>query len=329
MDNKVKNILKYIFWTAVAAVLVWFCVKSIDWKEFLLALGMCKWEYVAGAFIVGCIFIVIRGVRWHMLIQPLAPSISRKDVINAYGIGFIANMVLPRLGEVVKIGYVVKNAGTDADGKKRLTWDAAIGTYLAEKGIDALVLVTLSVIFLVGTWNRMKETMDFGVAVKIAWAAGGLAVSAIAVIILSYLLRSRGGFFLKVWEFLAGIGRGIMSVGKLEKLWLFMLYTASIWVSFWLTSAMIVWALQDIEPFTALTGASAFDLTVSGCLSTLIPVPGGFGAFHGAVATVMQAIYGIPMGSGMIYATLNHETQLLAQAVTGLWCYVSQTFFRK
>ena len=329
MDNKVKNILKYIFWTAVAVVLVWFCVKSIDWKEFLRALQMCKWEYVIASFLTGCVFIAVRGLRWHMLIKPIAASISEKDVMNAYGIGFVANMVLPRLGEVVKIGYVVKNAGTDKDGKKRLTWDAAIGTYLAEKGIDAIVLATLSLIFLVGTWNKMKDTMDFHMAVKIAWAAGVLGVSAFAIIILSYIFRSRWGFLQRLWDFITGIGRGIMSVGKLEKPWLFILYTVSIWVSFWLTSAFIVWALKDIEPFTALTGASAFDLTVAGSLSTLIPVPGGFGAFHGAVATVMQAIYGIPMGSGMIYATLNHETQLLAQAVTGLWCYVSQTFFRR
>ena len=40
MDNKVKNIIQYIFWAAVAVVLVWFCVKAIDWKEFLAALRM-------------------------------------------------------------------------------------------------------------------------------------------------------------------------------------------------------------------------------------------------------------------------------------------------
>ena len=66
----------------------------------------------------------------------------------------------------------------------------------------------------------------------------------------------------------------------------------------------------------------------AGSLSTIIPVPGGFGAYHGAVATVMQALNGIPLGSGMIYATLNHESQVLAQMVAGIWGYIHQTFFR-
>ena len=111
MDNKVKNILQYIFWTAVAVVLVWFCVKAIDWKEFLRALRMCKWEYVAASFAVGCIFIVVRGLRWHMLIKPIDPTITKTLVINAYGIGFVANLVLPKLGEAIKIGYIVKDSG--------------------------------------------------------------------------------------------------------------------------------------------------------------------------------------------------------------------------
>ncbi|MBR1888265.1 MAG: flippase-like domain-containing protein [Bacteroidales bacterium] len=328
MDNKVKNILQYIFWTAVAVVLVWFCVKAIDWKEFLAALRMCRWEYVAMSFVVGCVFIVVRGLRWHMLIQPIDPTITKTLVINAYGIGFIANLVLPKLGEAIKIGYIVKDSGKGADGRRHLSVYSAIGTYLAEKALDAIILIICTVIFLAGSWSIMKDNLQLGGGVM-TWALIAILVLAIAFILLCRKMHDRGGIWEKAWNFICGIGRGLTTIGKLEKPWLFVLYTVSIWVSFWLTSALIVWALNDIEPFTTLTSADAFGLMVTGSITTIIPVPGGFGAFHGAVATVMQAVYGIPMGSGMIYATLNHETQILAQAVTGFWCYLSQTFFRK
>ena len=328
MDNKVKNILKSFFWTAVAVVLVWFCIKAIDWKEFLAALRTCKWIYVALSFVVGCIFIVVRGLRWHMLIKPLDPSITKTDVINAYGIGFIANLVLPKLGEAIKIGYIVKDSGKGADGKRHLTVDAAIGTYLAEKAVDAIVLIIFTVIFLAGSWGIMKDNLQLGGGVM-TWALIAILVLAIAFILLCRRMQDRGGIWEKAWNFICGIGRGLTTIGKLEKPWLFILYTVSIWGSFWLTSALIVWALNDIEPFTILTSADAFGLMVTGSITTIIPVPGGFGAYHGAVATVMQALYGIPIGSGMIYATLNHEAQLLSQAVTGLWCYIHQTFLRR
>ena len=328
MDNKVKNILKSFFWTAVAVVLVWFCIKAIDWREFLVALRTCKWIYVALSFVVGCIFIVVRGLRWHMLIKPLDPSITKTDVINAYGIGFIANLVLPKLGEAIKIGYIVKDSGKGADGRRHLSVYSAIGTYLAEKAVDAIVLIICTVIFLAGSWGIMKDNLQLGGGVM-TWTLVAIIVLAIAFILLCRKMHDRGGIWEKACNFICGIGRGLTTIGKLEKPWLFILYTVSIWVSFWLTSALIVWALNDIEPFTTLSSADAFGLMVTGSITTIIPVPGGFGAYHGAVATVMQALYGIPIGSGMIYATLNHEAQLLSQAVTGLWCYIHQTFLRR
>ena len=329
MDKKVKNILQSLFWTAVAVVLVWLCVKAIDWGEFLRALQMCKWGYVIAAIITGGAFIAVRGLRWHMLIKHLVPSMKAVDVINAYGIGFLANIALPRAGEIVKLGYVVKNAGTDKDGRKRLSWDAAIGTYLAEKGVDAVILLGLILAFLLGSWDRMKDTLQFNQSRTVVLAVARLVVIGLAVVVLSYVFRERGGIWGGIWGFVSGIVQGLKTIGKLERPWLFVLYTISIWLSFWLTSALIIWALNDIEPFTVLTTADALNLTVTGSITTLVPVPGGFGAYHGAVATVMQVLYGIPMGSGLIYATLNHESQVLAHAITGLWCYIHQTFLRK
>ena len=34
MQKKTANILSYVFWMALAVVLVWLSVRSIDWKQF-------------------------------------------------------------------------------------------------------------------------------------------------------------------------------------------------------------------------------------------------------------------------------------------------------
>ena len=319
MDKKTKNILQYVFWAAVAVVLVVICIKAIDWKEFIGALKVCKWEYVAVAFVIGCIFIVVRGIRWHMLIKPIDPAITTAAVVNAYGIGFLANLVLPRAGEVVKIGYVVKNS--------KHSWDAILGTYLVEKAVDAIVLLGLVGAFIIGAWG--KENLEFGSGGPMVWGTEALAAGLVLFVLLCYWLRNRGGLWGKCWGFIAGIGKGLNTFRHMDKPWLFLLYTALIWISFWLTSACMVWALRDIDPFTQLSGFDAFNYMVAGSASTLIPVPGGFGAYHGAVATVMQVLNGIPLSSGMIYATLNHETQMLAQVVVGFWGYIRETFVRK
>ena len=63
--------------------------------------------------------------------------------------------------------------------------------------------------------------------------------------------------------------------------------------------------------------------------STVIPVPGGFGAYHSVVAGAISAVWGIPFATGMVFAILAHESQVIVQAVLGLGSYVYESFIRK
>ena len=73
----------------------------------------------------------------------------------------------------------------------------------------------------------------------------------------------------------------------------------------------------------------AFFLMIAGSISSVVPVPGGFGAYHGVVAGALLSIWNIPMGTGMIFATLSHESQAITQALCGLASYIHESFFRK
>jgi len=320
MDNKTKNISKYLLWSAVAVVLLWLCLRSVDWNEFLSALKMCKWVYVVLAFLAGAFLIYLRGIRWHMLMKPLDPSIRKVDVFNAYGIGYLTNIVLPRAGEVVKIGCVVK--------RSKLSWDTTIGTYVAEKAIDLLASSFFIVAFAIGAWGQLGNIISVSGKMTILWILLALAVLGVVIVWLSYVYKDKGALWGKLWGFIEGMWKGLVSIRHIDKPWLFTLYTIVIWFLEWFTSAAMVWALIDIEPFNVLDTSDALYLMVAGIIASVIPVPGGFGAYHGAVATVMYALYGIPMGTGMIYATLNHETQVLAQLVVGIWNYIHENFLR-
>jgi hypothetical protein len=65
-----------------------------------------------------------------------------------------------------------------------------------------------------------------------------------------------------------------------------------------------------------------------GSLGWIVPVPGGFGSFHTLVAWGL-AMYGIVFDTGVIFATLSHETQLLVMAFFGLIALFSVSLTKK
>lgn len=333
MDKRTKNILTSIFWVVVAGVLVYFCLRSIDWKQFGEALGVCRWEFIILSMVLGVIALYVRGVRWKMLILPFDASTSALTCFNAYNIGMVANLALPRAGEVLKLGYIVKHSARDADGKHLVTLDKSLGTVIVERLWDGIVLLALGAALIVLERDRLGAflTQNFtGLGSASLWIILGAAAVVLAgFVLLSYLFRYKGGIWGKTWGFIAGIGDGITSFKNMQKPGLFLLYTAVIWGIYWLMSLSVVWALQDIEAFTCLTALDAFFIMVVGSLSSIIPVPGGFGTYHGAVAGILAGIWGIPVGTGMIFATLNHESQVVTQALCGLASYVHESFIRK
>ena len=110
MDKKTGKWLSYVFWVAVAVLLVWLCFRQMDWTQFVLALEHCKWEWVLVSMALGVLSIFIRGLRWRMLLTPLDPGTSILTCFNAYAIGSAANLALPRVGEVVRLAYVAKHS---------------------------------------------------------------------------------------------------------------------------------------------------------------------------------------------------------------------------
>ena len=330
MEKKAGNILKYLFWAAVAVVLLYFCFRSISWEQFLAALRQCKWGYIALAFGLGALMQYVRGCRWRMLLLPLDPATSRITCFNAYNICMAVNLALPRAGELVRMGYVVRHSALSEDGRRKVTFDRALGTCVTERLADFLMMGLMTALALALKWDWFGPFLEEGVhginGRHILWALLGAAALGAAFLYLAWRFRDRG--MARVWRFIQGTWNGVASIAHMRRGWLFVLQTLLIWGIHVLTSACIIWALRDMPAFAHMTLADAFLIMLAGSLSSVIPAPGGFGAFHGVVTAALSGIWGVPAAVGLVYATLNHETQVLMQAIFGLGSYVHENFFR-
>lgn len=157
MNKKVGNILKYGISALLAAALLYFAFRGVNWTDFWSALKACRWEYVILSMLFGLLAFLCRATRWRELILPFDSSTTLRTCFNAVNISYVVNMALPRVGEVLRCGYITRHSTkeTDEDGedRRKASFDKVLGTAALERSVDIVVLLGLLVIFLLFTWE--------------------------------------------------------------------------------------------------------------------------------------------------------------------------------
>ncbi len=151
---------------AISAAAIWWAARGVDWDAFRASLAAADWELLALAFILAPIVnIVIRGIRWRILLSPVA-SPSLAACISATAIGLMANNVLPaRIGEFVR-AWALGRQG-------RVPTATAFSGLFLERMMDGFALVA---IMLTLTWvEPLPGWVDTTIRIAFFIFAGFLA----------------------------------------------------------------------------------------------------------------------------------------------------------
>ena len=333
VDMNIKKALKYLASAAFAVLLLWFSFRDVEWAGFMQVLKACRWEFVALSMAAGSFAFWLRGVRWRQLLLPIDDSISRITTFNGINIGNVSNFIFPRIGEFVRCGVITRrSAPVDPShpDHRKASYDKVLGTVVLERGWELLVMLLLLVVVVVGgfdrfgnffveqIWTPMSSRLDF----SIWWIVAVLCLAAVAGVWALWRYRDSNGFCSKVWGIFRGLGQGFSSCLRMEKKWMFFAYTAFIWVMYWLMAASTMWAAPFLDGLDLI---DALFLSLVGGLGFAVPVPGGIGAFHFIISLALSAVYGIPMETGIIYATLSHTSQAITQIFFGLGSYAYES----
>ena len=345
--DKVKNkVLKYGISVGMAILLLYFSFRGVKWEEFFGSLRNCRWEWIAFAMIAGVLSFWLRALRWRELLLPIDRFTTLKTSFNAINIGYLANLVLPRVGEFVRCGVISGHSSVNADNKRLASYDKVLGTVVLERSWDVVTMLLLVILFAVSLWGRFGgffiERIFTPLSSRFDSGLWWVAVIAVAICLLliwlvwhfcekSMALRSLS-------KFINGIGQGVSSCMKMKKAWLFPTYTLFIWLTYWFMSYAVLMAVKGMDTsslttemadavakLASLGALDALFLMLAGSISSLVPVPGGFGAFHYIVAAALLSVYDVPFSMGIVFATLSHESQMLTQLVCGCCSYVSES----
>lgn len=299
---------------------MWLAFRSVDFKKFYDALKTANYSWILLSVFFGLTAYLSRARRWMLLINPLGYKPSFLNSFNALMAGYLANLAFPRIGEITRCVALGK--------KEKIPVDQLVGTVIVERAIDviSLLIIMIALVFTGGGEIRtfIKESMVtpieqgvtavFGSAL-ILWIA--LLAIAAAILILIIVCRRnlvRIRFFARIFKIIRGIVNGLKTVTNLNRKGEFIFHTVLLWVSYFFMSWLVVFSL---EATSHLTVGNGIFLLVIGGFGMAAPVQGGIGVFHLIVSKGLS-IYGVPEESGLAYAFLSHESQLLLTVIIGI-----------
>jgi uncharacterized protein (TIRG00374 family) len=258
-----------------------------------------------------------RSMRWRILMQPLGYKPTRKNVFFAVMIGYFFNLLVPRLGEVMKCTTLAKY--------EKVPPDKLIGTIVAERAFDLICLIAIIIFTIViqfdvvghfafQTLSRMFK--DKGGS--FSFTRFGIYILAIIliVVVLRYLFSKYGhkGFLYKMKIFVRGIGEGLATFRKVnEKGWL-LFHTVFMW-SMYLVSIYI--GFYAFPQIAHLGIKGSLSILTFGSLGMIIPTPGGIGSYQYMIVETLL-LYDIDEVTGFAFGNVLWGAQTIILVVFGL-----------
>ncbi|MCF8464491.1 MAG: flippase-like domain-containing protein [Flavobacteriales bacterium] len=251
------------------------------------------WVILSVSF--GVLSHVSRAYRWNFALEPL--GYKNRFVNNFFGvmIGYVANIILPRFGEVWRCVMVSRY--------EKAPFEKLFGTVVAERVADMLVLLLIIASVLILQLAQLKEAisglvnefLEKNSVTELTIKLGLIAVVLVIVSIIAWriLLKSQNQIISKIRGIVVGILEGITSILKMKKKWAFLAHTLFIWA---------MYLAMYYVPFLALPETSS--APISAVLASfvmasfsIVLVQGGIGVYPVAVAQTL-VLYGIGYEAG-------------------------------
>ncbi len=320
MKKGIIQAIKFLAFFIVGVLLLWVAFANVNFDKLVADLKEANYWWLLASVFFGFVAFVSRARRWVLLINPLGYRPSTLHSFYALMTGYLANIALPRVGEITRCVALGK--------KEKIPVDQLIGTVVIERTIDFISLLTIMIVLIFTSGDQiglfLKESILVPIQHKVSDIFGNtwvlwVVLFSLGAISLFLIIRYKKDlrkirFFAKMFELARGVINGLKSITNLEKKGEFIFHSVFIWVNYALMTWVVVFSLESTSHLTF--GNSIFILVIGG-LAMSAPVQSGLGAFHYIVSRGLLIVNGIPLEEGLVYALLTHESQLIFVAIIG------------
>ncbi|GAA5523224.1 flippase-like domain-containing protein [Aliifodinibius salicampi] len=317
----VKRIVKIVLALTLGAIFLWLAFRNVRLQEVWEYAQDIQFGWIFPFTIAAFCSHLFRAERWRLLIKHDKEEIDRTTLVSGVLVGYLMNIVGPRLGEVSRPMYVAKKEG--------LSTSKLMGTIVLERIVDVLVMVFLMFVvsvYLISDFNLLKqifgdETINFLTNESSLLTYGWTILFVLLVAFVGYLLvrfvlylgtrfEVLQGWIERARRALVMFKDGVLSAREVEHWWQFVFYTVLIWFCYTLMTYIPFW-MFDMQEVYRLDMLDALVITVISAIGIAIPSPGGLGTYHYFVKQSLLVLFAVPAVTGIAYATVTHASMVL------------------
>lgn len=317
---KINATLKSILWVILPLLLgglgFYTLYRDTDWGELAKTLRTgVDYPVLLFSLLFGLMSNLCRGLRWELLVRPIATDGAPPRRINAICTvlgSYTVNMGIPRSGEVWRC--------VEMERREDLPFTGLFGTLIVDRLIDVCMLGMILVVIILSSTDfflnyyiahpELKEgLMQF---IHSPWflvllIVGFLGLGAF-ITLLYYYPKSR------LAQFFIQIGRGMVSIRRMPQRGKFLLLTALIWVGYFCYFYFALFAFEATSHLPLSVASIAFAMS---SMSVIVPVQAGMGAWHAAVILTFTT-FGMAEQPAKDFAFIVHTAQTLWITLVGL-----------
>jgi uncharacterized protein (TIRG00374 family) len=330
MKKRLGDILKFVVFLGIGIFFIYWFLLKLDaeekaaiWQSFLSA----RWGWVWGVMAISLMSHFVRALRWRLLFKPLKHSPSVNNTFGAVMVTYLANLAVPRLGEVMRCAMLRTS--------EKIPMEKSLGTVVTERIIDMLMFVVIVLLGFLLMFSSVKDFIYDSLSQKFSSLPTLAGIAAAGVILLAILFvvyklfhdkLMKFSLYRKGVEMLQGCVDGVKSILHLgpKSTLLFLLYSLIIYFLYIAGGWVILNAFADTEQLGFQT---AFVIYLFGSVGMMIS-QGGLGAYPVLVWQAL-ALYGIGESTGLACGWLLWGSQQVVVLAIGLVYLVYFSLLKK
>jgi glycosyltransferase 2 family protein len=279
-----RSAWSWILSASLAALLLWWALRGVEWKQVAAILVSADWRLVVVAAGATSFSLFLRGLRWRILLNATC-RLPVATVFWANNAGYLGNNLLPaRAGELIR-SFLISS-------RSPLSRTYVLTTALSERLMDVIALVLWSSLLLMGVHPNPGWMEGLSRTMAIVAGAGAAAIAIVPhtgrllETILEWIpMPSR------VRQLALGLAEQVLSGMRALHDWSRFTGFAGLTVVIWLSDTVGAMAIGRALGL-ALPFSTAFLLLTGMGLSSALPSTPGYVGIYQFVAVTVLTLFG-------------------------------------